>query len=524
MTNALKKHYTLRWLSLFIVLTGYPVSIWSGWAVYQSELLSATTAFKSIVDNRSTSLSREIQITIESLRELKAVIELSHEDEKTFETYATNLIKRHNHITALEWIPMVNHSGRVLFVEHISSALPSTSFDIKIRNEHGELIKAPTKDYYFPITYIVPFSPNRDRLGFDISSSSKQSKRLHHGIESDSPVIFTGNQLDYIKSKDSKNIFTFLPVYHGDPQSSEKRIEQLSGFVVGIFETQKIFKYSALSMTPSGVNMSLIQYENDDEQTQLHNHLSRTGETTLSDIRYEKSLPLLWGTSWSVVAQPTKAFMDEKLSIAPYLRALFGMFATAFVAYWLFREAKKIKADELYAYRLKQLAETDSLTGLYNRRTLDKKLAREWSRAYRSKQSLSVLIIDIDFFKKYNDHYGHLKGDTCIQQVAQAIESSAKRASDIAARYGGEEFVVILPDTENPTKVGESIMANIKTLAIAHEMSSVSDFVTLSIGSATIVPEQMDAEKTLLLNADQALYFAKENGRNRLVNCNEIPD
>lgn len=167
--------------------------------------------------------------------------------------------------------------------------------------------------------------------------------------------------------------------------------------------------------------------------------------------------------------------------------------------------------------KLQLLAVMDGLTGIPNRRRFDEYLETEWRRGYREKTRLSVILSDIDFFKFYNDTYGHQAGDDCLQRVAQAIQKSVHRASDLAARYGGEEFALILPSTdlEGACEVAESVRAAVEKLNIPHESSKVDDHVTLSLGVASVQPGDETTPEELVALADEALYEAKEDGRNR---------
>ena len=170
---------------------------------------------------------------------------------------------------------------------------------------------------------------------------------------------------------------------------------------------------------------------------------------------------------------------------------------------------------------LQQLSVVDSLTGIANRRRFDEVLENEWRRAIRSGVSVSLIFIDVDFFKAFNDSYGHQAGDECLRQVAQALNGIINRAGDMVARYGGEEFAVILQNTsaEGATTVAERLRAHIEDLQIPHAKSNVSDVVTISLGLATIAPEHALSQTVLIEEADQALYRAKEKGRNRI----EVP-
>ncbi|CBL44879.1 hypothetical protein HDN1F_12960 [gamma proteobacterium HdN1] len=179
--------------------------------------------------------------------------------------------------------------------------------------------------------------------------------------------------------------------------------------------------------------------------------------------------------------------------------------------------------------RLKVLSEVDSLTGIYNRRFLDNAMDEEWRRARRMGYRLSFLMCDIDFFKLYNDTYGHLVGDQCIRKVAQRLQSLFHRPGDVVARYGGEEFAVLLPGLEasEAHALAKVVCAEIQALAIPHSTSTVADVVTISIGVADILPNEESETRDLCRMADEGLYLAKRSGRNRAEcfgdaeSCNE---
>lgn len=189
-------------------------------------------------------------------------------------------------------------------------------------------------------------------------------------------------------------------------------------------------------------------------------------------------------------------------------------------------ELKKQKEAELLELQekleslnreLEDLSITDGLTGIANRRYFDKQLPVEWERAQRSGSSIAMLMIDIDYFKKYNDTYGHIRGDNCLKLIALTLTRNVKRAGDLIARYGGEEFVVILPNVnmENAVKIAERIRAAILDLKVLHASSDVHDFVSISIGVSSAAARRDISCIRLLENADRALYMAKEGGRNR---------
>lgn len=170
--------------------------------------------------------------------------------------------------------------------------------------------------------------------------------------------------------------------------------------------------------------------------------------------------------------------------------------------------------------QLEMLTVSDALTGIPNRRRLDQFLESEWRRSQRNALPLSLIMIDIDRFKEYNDHYGHPAGDVCLRKVAQALQSAIKRPSDLMARYGGEEFTAVLAETDSDSalRVVELLAQSIHDLAIPHPGSDVSTRLTVSQGLAATVPTGSISPRQLLQAADDALYAAKDGGRNRFVN------
>lgn len=167
---------------------------------------------------------------------------------------------------------------------------------------------------------------------------------------------------------------------------------------------------------------------------------------------------------------------------------------------------------------LERLASLDGLTQVANRRRLDDYLHQEWKRLTREQAPLSFIFCDVDYFKRYNDAYGHQAGDVCLQQVAQALHHAIKRPSDLVARYGGEEFAVVLPQTnlEGAMTVAKLLQQKVKALQLVHIKSSVDEYVTLSIGVATMIPSLRSSAELLVHHADNALYQAKQAGRNRI--------
>lgn len=236
------------------------------------------------------------------------------------------------------------------------------------------------------------------------------------------------------------------------------------------------------------------------------------------------------GGAWQLAVVPRAGWAAEStfLVLLPYVA--YGVAASLSLLLWLLlreRRLSRAARDSLQAlnaqlaaanHELSRLSETDPLTGIPNRRGLDEVLTLEWRRCRRHGEPLTLLMVDIDHFKAYNDTYGHLRGDQCLQQVAAALRDSAQRAGEFVARTGGEEFVVVLPavGAEEAEIHGERVRAVVENCRIEHSSSPVSTYVTVSVGVATRLRYSLITLEALREAADTSLYEAKRLGRNRV--------
>jgi diguanylate cyclase (GGDEF)-like protein len=190
----------------------------------------------------------------------------------------------------------------------------------------------------------------------------------------------------------------------------------------------------------------------------------------------------------------------------------------------LLQQAQVYKQLEATNQALVQLANVDSLTGLANRRYFNDYLNSQWISLAQEESPLSLILCDVDFFKAYNDKYGHPGGDICLQKIGTALKSKVQKLHDLVARYGGEEFAVIMPNTHTfgAIHVANMIQAGVRDLQIVHEGSAINDYVTLSLGVATITPTLDFSPTDLILKADKALYQAKAGGRNYIAIADSI--
>ncbi|MBF0444257.1 MAG: diguanylate cyclase [Magnetococcales bacterium] len=164
----------------------------------------------------------------------------------------------------------------------------------------------------------------------------------------------------------------------------------------------------------------------------------------------------------------------------------------------------------------KRLAMVDGLTGIYNRRYFDELFTKEWQRSIRAQSPLSIILMDIDFFKGYNDHYGHVEGDTCLKRIAKALKGGVIRTTDTLARYGGEEFVCLMAETDlsGLAVMADKLRSVVVNLKIPHAASQIAEHVTISLGGKTVIPKHSMSQEACLVAVDENLYKAKAQGRN----------
>jgi len=212
--------------------------------------------------------------------------------------------------------------------------------------------------------------------------------------------------------------------------------------------------------------------------------------------------------------------LPDKIELIARIRAHSKSYLTQLQRDDAFQALRELQVElEMSNAELQKLSSLDGLTGIANRRRFDEFVNNECLRSARENTVLSLILIDIDYFKPYNDNYGHLAGDGCLRQVASALSEVVHRPADLVARYGGEEFVVVLPNTDidGAIKLADILCKKIRSLNIPHEHSEVADHLTLSLGITSRIACEGSSPTDLIALADEALYQAKESGRDRYV-------
>jgi diguanylate cyclase (GGDEF)-like protein len=250
------------------------------------------------------------------------------------------------------------------------------------------------------------------------------------------------------------------------------------------------------------------------------------GEAMFAEVLGTNKIVVQSGADGAQIGVPIRFGRKLHGAIAVFGAAAFDEEAIALLESCALYAGARISNDGVRSAqsRYERLASTDALTGLANRRRFDEVLEAEWKRACRVRTPLTLIMLDIDYFKAFNDTYGHPAGDRCLQQVARTLSEAVKRPCDIIARYGGEEFVALLPSTEaqGGIALAELLRENVAGLQITHAASSLG-ILTLSVGAATAVPGRDETSESLLAAADAALYQAKRDGRNRVCAQDDRP-
>jgi|GEM_PF-2063698 len=331
--------------------------------------------------------------------------------------------------------------------------------------------------------------------------------------------------VEAIEINEGRRWLMMLPVAQDPTPPRLDQDHSPSGMVLGILDMRGLVDKILEELHFRTSALQLIGVSEEGSGTRLYFKVDPQNDT--NGFLKSASFQGLNGHDWYVQSSPSDNYFQLHRGLIPEVALLAGLALTGVIMYYLLfiaRRAQQIqglvdrRTKELHEAnrKLELLTLTDALTGLANRRGFDEAIQVEWSRAQRDHNPLTLLLADVDYFKAFNDYYGHPAGDECLRQVAGSIASVPGRLGDLVARYGGEEFAVILPNTEDPDmQLANKCLEAVAKLRIAHEPSLVAPMVTVSVGMATMRPEQQADVSELINKADRALYQAKESGRNQ---------
>ncbi|RTR40089.1 diguanylate cyclase [Shewanella canadensis] len=514
-----------KYILLTAILIGLSLSGYMGISFYEEETKAIEQDFHKDVDDKAAALERELLLNIEVLFAIKGLFDSSDDvSSAEFNRIAQSFLARHQDIQALEWAPKVLGNQRLAYVDSRRAEFPD--FEITEVGPQG-MIRALDRNSYFPVSYVAPIAGNEVVLGFDLSSSDKRVETLEKARDLDQSVASPGISLLQYHSN-QKGIRIFVPIYTGEPTTVFKRRDQLRGYVLGVYRIGDMFDSAIKRTSAHGIYFSLEDRTSNSDSSLYSNFPAALSlNSSQQTFAYEKSLTRFSGRQWTIVAVPSTGYVVERRGKLPYMIAIFGglfVLLGASYIYAILRRSELIESEvEQRTHdlneakrKLEELSQTDGLTKIPNRRCFDETLQALWQKAIREESKIGLMMIDIDHFKLYNDTYGHLAGDQCLREVAQALSQTLNLNTDLVARYGGEEFVVLLPDTRDCLSPAKRCQYNIERLGLPHNTSLTSEFITVSIGVASISPAQDSDLIDLTTQADLALYEAKNSGRNRV--------
>lgn len=499
---------------IMVAILGAGFSILMGLAAYQYEINALNLQFKNEMNEKAASIEREISVKLEVLYAIKGFFNNSEfVSEVEFNHFTQAILARHPDILALEWAPKILQDDRSAFTAEKRKLYPH--FEITQQHSQGLMLPAKRRPVHFPVVYYQPQSQNELMFGFDMLSEPKRAKAIHSAIDTNqAKATELVNLIQF--SAEKAGFLVFLPVYQSKPITTEQRRKFTKGLIIGayLFEDvlTEVFDHS------DAIYYDIQIFDSTESQdTLLFVHTTSSTIQAETDSYFSKALKPIHGRQWTLIATPSEAYFEQTMSSMPYIACVVSLLFVVLIMTFSYVLVIKNKLLEQSKLHLEAISRTDSLTNIANRRHFDEVILNEWSRARREKTPLTLLMIDIDHFKVFNDTYGHVRGDACLKEVAQALNQSVTREYDFVARYGGEEFAIILPLSNHVSLIAERCRHNVEALQIPHRNSPSGSVVTITVGVATLTPDADKDLNQLIVQADTALYQAKEQGRNCVV-------
>ncbi|MBW3138078.1 CHASE domain-containing protein [Ferrimonas balearica] len=507
---------------LIIAALGCVLSFWAAYRIAQSEQSLLEEEFRHSADNQAQMLRWHLSSLYDTLNQLGVLFEGSESvSPEEFARVAEGMLSRHREIQALEWVPAVPQSQRAGMEAMWRKRYPGFTFS---EQQHGVMVEARPRLMYYPVYYVEPFSGNERVFGFDLGSEPIRLKALM--AARDRGRLLASEPIQRVQDGQERTAtLVMLPVYRGLPGTLANRRANLMGFVLGVFQVEKLVQAVFFNRAHSRIDFRLFDDTADGET------LATVGgfDDSMADWSYDQPLQDVAGRQWRLQARPQPTFFRDQRSLLPWMVGLGGPILILILTSMVYQMSQRNRAIAALVERrteeldeanrkLIQLTLTDSLTEVGNRRQFDQWLSSEWDAGRRSGRPLTLMLVDVDYFKSFNDNYGHRAGDKALRRIAATLRARLHRPRDLVARYGGEEFAILLPETsDNVPLLAQALCDAVAELGIRHECGGETGVVTVSIGVATLVPAVEQQAEHLVELADQALYRAKAEGRNRVI-------
>jgi diguanylate cyclase (GGDEF)-like protein len=495
------------------------VAVW----IYRIESRALSQQFYEQVEDRALFLARELDAGVEALYTIGEVIRFVDSlPALVFDDVAGATLARNPGLLAFEWLPRVRADQLVEF--EAKQQRYYAGYQVQHFIGDGEKISPAPRDLpeYFPVTYVTPLHGNESALGADFLSERNRRKALVQAWHSGEFSLSSPLKLLQIESG-ARGALLVLPVYFGRPDNQEERRQALKGFVVAAVDVRRVV---SRIVAKNSVNAS--DYMRIEDVTTSTDPLPLfVRGTSASHLEQSVELATFGGRTLRVTMAPDAVQYRLNSLYFPVVVAFAGGLMVLLVCGYLYllqrrgmvigeHVLRQTRALREANFRLETLSVTDPLTGLSNRRAFDDYLEQEWQRAARDKTSLSILLVDVDHFKKINDQYGHPAGDACLRELAQRLRGHFKRPADRVVRFGGEEFAVVMPGTDPRALSQADRFREVMEKTPIKLTEDESIVVTISAGLATVIPDGGLTPRDLIKFADEAMYQAKRGGRNRI--------
>ncbi len=522
------KAYSNR-LSYITLVVGFLFSALIAWNIGDLRQDAIRVQLKGEMKELSYQVSRELFVNFEALYVLQGLFDGSSSvTDEEFSRVAESTLARHPELHFLQWSPVVATADRQVFENEQKKADPR--YVIQERSARERWVPAVKREAHYPVLYQSTKGQVDVPLGFDLASQPVLLNAINQAVESSE--LAATEPMAPVDGKSGKRILAVVPVFEGGAVRGQG---DLKGLVAGEFTLNRLVQEALMGGRAAGLHIALFdmktQQEKNSEQAVLFARQPVT--PPVIDMQQRYMINDVGGRNWQLVVAPSEGYMNERKSELAYVVMMAGLLITGLVAAYLRMLSRRSFEIESVAEqrnralqeankKLAHLSQTDGLTQIANRRFFDDSFSREWKRARRERKPVSLVLFDLDFFKQYNDQYGHLQGDECLRNIAELVASVINRPGDLFARFGGEEFILLLPNTPETGAwaIAEQCRELVESLAIAHHKSSIAEVVTISVGVCSLIPEDDMTEHDMLDLTDQALYCAKDRGRNLVVSAN----